>query len=108
MKLVTAEQMRALDSAAINTFGVPSLTLMENAGRRTVEVLVDSYGDPLGKRVAIFVGPGNNGGDGLVIARLLAARMALPTVFLLVPAPELKDDAEKLWAGPFWQQGAWQ
>ena len=93
MKLVTAEQMRDLDKAAINTFGVPSLALMENAGRRTVEVMLDRYGDPQGKRIAIFVGPGNNGGDGLVIARLLAARMALPKVFLLVPASELKGDS---------------
>ena len=93
MKLVTAKQMRDLDNAAINTFKVPSLELMENAGRRTVEIMLDRYGDPQNKRVAIFVGPGNNGGDGLVIARLLAARMARPTVFLFVPADKLKGDA---------------
>jgi hydroxyethylthiazole kinase-like uncharacterized protein yjeF len=93
MKLVTAEQMRGLDNAAINTFKVPSLELMENAGRRTVEVMLDKYGDPQGKRVAVFAGPGNNGGDGLVIARLLAARMARSVVFLLVPAEKLKGDS---------------
>lgn len=93
MKLVTAEQMRGLDSAAIQTWGIPSLALMENAGRRTVEVMLARYGDPEGSTVAIFAGPGNNGGDGLVIARLLAARMARPVVFLLVPAEKLKGDA---------------
>ena len=93
MKLLTAEQMRRLDSAAINTWGVPSLTLMENAGRRSVEVMLARYGEPEGRTVAIFAGPGNNGGDGLVIARLLAARMARPVVFLLVPAEKLKGDA---------------
>jgi NAD(P)H-hydrate epimerase len=93
MKLVTAQQMRNLDYAAINTFKVPSLELMENAGRRTVEVMLDKYGDPQGKRVAIFVGPGNNGGDGLVIARLLAARMANPIVFMLIPVDKLKGDS---------------
>ena len=93
MKLVTAEQMRGLDSAAINNYKVPSLDLMENAGNRTVEVMLDRYGDPLGKTVAIFVGPGNNGGDGLVIARLLAARLARPVVFLLVPSDKLKGDS---------------
>jgi NAD(P)H-hydrate epimerase len=93
MKLVTAEQMRGLDNAAINTFKIPSLELMENAGRRTVEIMLDKYGEPQGKKVAIFVGPGNNGGDGLVIARLLAARMASPIVFLCLPAEKLKDDA---------------
>ena len=85
--------MRGLDRAAINTFKIPSLELMENAGRGTVEVMLANYGDPQGKNVAVFVGPGNNGGDGLVIARLLAARMALPTVYLLVPAAELKGDS---------------
>lgn len=93
MKLVTAEQMRGLDNAAINTFKIPSLELMENAGRRTVEIMLDKYGEPQGKKVAIFVGPGNNGGDGLVIARLLAARMASPIVFLCIPAEKLKCDA---------------
>jgi NAD(P)H-hydrate epimerase len=93
MKLVTAEQMRGLDNAAINNFKIASLDLMENAGRRTVEVMLAKYGNPQGKKAVIFVGPGNNGGDGLVIARLLAARMAQPTVFLLVPADTLKGDA---------------
>ena len=85
MKLVTAEQMRGLDNAAINTFKVPSLELMENAGRRTVEVMLDRYGDPQGKRVAVFAGPGNNGGDGLVTARYLHQIGARPLVFLLLP-----------------------
>ena len=85
--------MRNLDNTAINNYKVPSLDLMENAGRRTVEVMLDRYGDPLGKSVAIFVGPGNNGGDGLVIARLLAARLARVVVFLLVPSDKLKGDS---------------
>ena len=95
MKLVTAEEMRSLDNAAIDTFHVPSLELMENAGRCTVDVMLDRYGDPLGKTVTIFVGPGNNGGDGLVIARLLATRLARPVVFLLVSATKLKGDSAK-------------
>lgn len=93
MKLVTAEQMRALDYTATNNYNVPSLELMENAGQRTVEVMVEKYGDPLGRTAAIFVGPGNNGGDGLVIARLLADRLARPVVFLLISPDELKGDS---------------
>jgi len=85
--------MRALDNSAINNYSVPSLELMENAGRLTVEVIIDRYGDPLGKQVVIFVGPGNNGGDGLVIARLLATRLARPVVFLLLPSDKLKGDS---------------
>ena len=93
MKLVNAEQMRGLDAAAIQKFKVESLELMENAGRRTVEVMLDRFGDPLGKTTAIFVGPGNNGGDGLVLARLLASRLAHPVVFLLIPPDKLKGDS---------------
>lgn len=93
MKLVTAEQMRSLDEAAINTHKVPSLELMENAGRSTVEAMLRLYGDPLGKTAPIFVGPGNNGGDGLVIARLLAAELARPVIFLLVEPVKLQGDA---------------
>jgi len=93
MKLVTAEQMQGLDRAAINSFNIPSLELMENAGRRTIEIMLDRYGDPQDRKVVVFVGPGNNGGDGLVIARLLAARMARPLVFLLVSADKLKGDS---------------
>ena len=93
MKLVTAKQMRGLDSTATNNYKVPSLQLMENAGQKTVEIMLDRYGDPLGKTVVIFVGPGNNGGDGLVIARLLAARLARSVVFLLVPSDSLKGDS---------------
>ncbi len=93
MKLVTAEQMRGLDNAAIEKFNIPSLELMENAGRGTVEVMLEMFGDPLRKTAAIFVGPGNNGGDGLVIARLLASRLARPIVFLLMPPEKLKGDS---------------
>jgi hydroxyethylthiazole kinase-like uncharacterized protein yjeF len=105
MKLVTAEQMRGLDSAAINTWGVSSLTLMENAGRRTVEAMLARYGEPEGRTVAIFAGPGNNGGDGLVIARLLSARMAQPVVFLLVaamnfPSGSLRSPRQRNWTRP--------
>jgi len=93
MKIVNAKQMRGLDEAAINKFNVPSLDLMENAGRGAVDAIIRLYGDPLGKTAAIFVGPGNNGGDGLVIARLLVAYLARPVVFLLVPPEKLKGDA---------------
>lgn len=94
IKLVTAGQMQELDSAAINQYKIASLELMENAGRGTVDTLLDHLLDkPQGREAAVFVGPGNNGGDGLVIARLLAAKMALPTVYLLVPANKLKGDS---------------
>ena len=93
MKLVTAEEMRNLDNAAIHTFHIPSLELMENAGCRTVEVMLDRYGDPLGKTVSIFVGPGNNGGDGFVVAEMAQRDGLAVQVLLLCDEQRIKGDA---------------
>ena len=93
MKLATAEQMRACDRIAITEMGIPGAVLMENAGRSTVESMVRRYGPLAGKAVAIFAGPGNNGGDGLVIARHLHQLGALPQVYLLVRPEAIKGDA---------------
>ncbi len=93
MKICTAEQMRTLDALAIDKYNVPGLDLMENAGQGTVDCIVERFGDPLGKNIAIFVGPGNNGGDGLVIARLLHHLGGLPSVFMLVPTKNMRGDA---------------
>ncbi len=93
MKLVTAEQMQNLDGTAINQHNIPGLELMENAGRSTFEAIVARYGSPVDKRIAILVGPGNNGGDGLVIARLLHEQSGRPEVYMLVAGDTLKGDA---------------
>lgn len=85
--------MRNLDAATINDFGVPSLELMENAGRLTVEAMVDRYADLAGRTVSVFVGPGNNGGDGLVIARYLHQIGAVVELFLLVGPEKIQGDA---------------
>lgn len=93
MKLVSAEQMRNLDSTTIDELGVPGIVLMENAGTGTIEVMGQHFGNLVGKVVSIFVGPGNNGGDGLVIARFLHQEKARPQVFLLVDPDKLQGDA---------------
>ena len=93
MKLVTAAEMQNLDKRAINELGIPGIVLMENAGRLTVDSLVSHFGDPLGKIITIFVGPGNNGGDGLVIARHLHQKGCLVQICFLVPADKLQGDA---------------
>lgn len=94
MKVVTAEQMRALDRRAIDEFGIPGSVLMENAGRAVVEVMARECGPLHGKRVAVYCGSGNNGGDGFVAARYLALAGALPTVCMVGRPEALKEDAK--------------
>ena len=70
--LLSAQEMRELDRHAIEVLGVPSLTLMENAGRAIAEEILRE--GPIGTGVSIVCGRGNNGGDGLVAARHLHRR----------------------------------
>jgi len=69
--VMTKEQVRAVDSWAINTLGIPGVVLMENAGRSCAELIKDKLKDIAHPKVCIFCGTGNNGGDGYVIARHL-------------------------------------
>ena len=93
MKLATTQQMRELDRRTIEELQVPGMVLMEIAGRGTVEYLEQTIGKVAGKHVVIFVGPGNNGGDGLVIARTVFNRGAVPHIFFLVDPHDLTGDA---------------
>lgn len=93
MKIVTAKLMQDLDRRAIEEYGIPGLILMENAGRGAVEALTRHFGDLAGKIVSIFVGPGNNGGDGLVIARHLHQQGSNPELYLLAEEEKIKGDA---------------
>ncbi len=92
MKLVTAAEMRELDRRAIEEVGIPSLVLMENAGRSTYQILRREFPDPDGE-VAILAGRGNNGGDGFVVARYLAQAGEPVTVFLLGRRDQVRGDA---------------
>ncbi len=94
MKVVTGAQMRALDQAAIHQLGIPGIALMENAGLRVVETIADYFDNRLtGKRVTIIAGKGNNGGDGLVVARHLYNKQARVKIFLTAGPGELSGDA---------------
>src|ERR1700722_18907995 len=74
MNVLTAEQMREADRRTIAA-GAPGGVLMERAGTGVVEVLEREFSPLASQRVAIFCGKGNNGGDGLVVARLLEGRV---------------------------------
>lgn len=93
MKMATTAQMREGDRRAMEEFDIPGLVLMENAGRAVVEVMVRRWPALVGSRIAIFAGPGNNGGDAMVIARLLQQRGARPQVLLLAEPASLRGDA---------------
>ncbi len=93
MKICSAEQMRLLDKTTIDQNLVPSLDLMENAGKGTVDLMLEYFGDCKGQKIAVFAGPGNNGGDGFVMARHLYELGAEVTVYLLVAAEKLTGDA---------------
>ncbi|MHB8789184.1 MAG: NAD(P)H-hydrate dehydratase [Desulfobulbaceae bacterium] len=93
MQLARAAEMQRLDRAAIEVHTIPGLVLMENAGLGTVDFMVDSLGPPKGKLLPVFIGPGNNGGDGLVIARLAHELGGRPFLLFLVPPDQLRGDA---------------
>jgi NAD(P)H-hydrate epimerase len=69
--VMTRDQVRRVDSWAINEIGIPGVVLMENAGRSCAELIRDNLADIAEPKVCIFCGTGNNGGDGYVIARHL-------------------------------------
>lgn len=93
MKLVTAAEMRELDRQAIEEVGVPSLVLMENAGRTTYQILRREFPD-LTAPVAVLAGRGNNGGDGSVVARYLAQAGVPVAIFLAAARDQVKGDAQ--------------
>lgn len=94
MKILTAEQMRELDRLTVERCGIPYATLMETAGSRVVEAIIENYGPVSGKGVALFCGKGNNGGDGAVIARLLWMHGATVKLFLLGKLSEVQGAAK--------------
>jgi len=94
MKIVTAAEMREIDRVTSERFGVPSLTLMENAGTAVAEFLLAAY--PSAKRIGVICGKGNNGGDGFVVARKLHEPGREVRVVLLADPGELRGDAAEM------------
>ncbi|HZF41117.1 MAG TPA: NAD(P)H-hydrate dehydratase, partial [Blastocatellia bacterium] len=94
MKILTSQQMREIDRLTVDRCGIPYPTLMETAGARVVEAIIE-HGEPINKSVfSVFCGKGNNGGDGAVVARLLWMRGAsLVCVYLFGRIAETKGEA---------------
>lgn len=100
-EVLTAAQMRAAETAAIARGDVTGQALMERAGEAVVAAILARWPGRGQGRAAVLCGPGNNGGDGFVIARLLHDRGWQVAVFLLGAADRLPPDAAenaRLWA----------
>lgn len=93
MKLVTAQTMKSLDRYTIEDIGIPGIVLMEIAGRSCAEYIAELCEEGGHSKVVVLCGPGNNGGDGFVLARHLANWGYEVTVALHQPASKLKGDA---------------
>src|SRR5439155_27354138 len=93
MRVLNAAQMKEADRRTIEDIGVPSLVLMENAGRQAVAAMEAMYGDLPERQVAVLCGRGNNGGDGFVVARTLVQRGVDVSVFLIGRVGDVRGDA---------------
>uniref|UniRef100_A0A7C4MTM2 Bifunctional NAD(P)H-hydrate repair enzyme n=1 Tax=Desulfatirhabdium butyrativorans TaxID=340467 RepID=A0A7C4MTM2_9BACT len=91
--LVTADEMRRMDRVTIEEFGIPGLVLMENAGRQAADILLETFSSRASIDVGVAAGRGNNGGDGFVIARVLASRGCSVTVYVLSSRERITGDA---------------
>jgi ADP-dependent NAD(P)H-hydrate dehydratase / NAD(P)H-hydrate epimerase len=93
MRVLNTDQMREADRRTIEDIGIPSIVLMENAGRQAVAAMEAAYEDLQASRVAVVCGRGNNGGDGFVVARTLVQRGVDTSVFLLGSVADVRGDA---------------
>src|SRR5215469_12676506 len=93
MKALTAAEMREVDRLTTERYGIPSLQLMENAGKQFFEFLRGYYDDIAASRVAILCGKGNNGGDGFVVARHLQEKGLKPKVYIFADLKTIRGDA---------------
>ena len=89
---LTRQQVRGIDELAAEIYGIPTIVLMENAGRNAAEFILQRCSKHL-EQVLILVGPGNNGGDGLVVARHLHNRDIEVSLLLCCDPLRLRGDA---------------
>lgn len=92
--LLTAAAMRAADAYTIDRLGIPGRVLMETAGQRATQIITERYGPIAGQTIAVACGKGNNGGDGLVVARALLDHGAQVHVLSPIPASGYSRDAK--------------
>ena len=97
MSRLTRAQVREIDRRSIEDFHLPGLVLMENAARAVADQAVDMLENPAGADVLIICGGGNNGGDGLAVARLLTNAGAAVRIALTIDPGKYAGDARVQW-----------
>ncbi len=97
LRVVTASQMREIDRLSIEQYGIPGFSLMRRAAEGALKAIEETWGPAAGKRVLVIAGRGNNGGDGMVLACLLAERAAQVRVALIAQPQDLRGDARRAW-----------
>ncbi len=103
MKVLNAAQMREADRLTTERYGIPGIELMENAGTAIAEFLREKFLDISSRKILVLCGKGNNGGDGMVVARLLKDFGAAAVVFLFANPGSVEGDAAANLKR--WQQG---
>jgi hydroxyethylthiazole kinase-like uncharacterized protein yjeF len=93
MRVLNTQQMREADRRTIDEIGIPSIVLMENAGRQAVAAMEAAFEDLPTTHVGVMCGRGNNGGDGFVVARTLVQRGVETSVFILGSVADVRGDA---------------
>ena len=93
MLALSRAKVREVDVVAIDEYSLPGIVLMENAGRNASEAIVRLFDSISDQNVVVLVGPGNNGGDGLVIARYLELAGAKVRVVLASPPQRFRGDS---------------
>lgn len=94
MYLVNRQEMKEIDARAIDQWRFPSLILMENAARSITEALFETYEDLMDRRIIVLCGPGNNGGDGLAVARMLHLKGAKVAVYIVNESSDQKTSVD--------------
>ena len=95
--LVTTEEMRRYDGNTIKQLKLPAAVLMERAALSVVQQLKKRFGDLQDKRILVLCGGGNNGGDGMAVARLLLEEGISPEVAAFVPQDKFSQDTALQW-----------
>jgi ADP-dependent NAD(P)H-hydrate dehydratase / NAD(P)H-hydrate epimerase len=103
VKVLTAAQMREADRLTTERYGISGIELMENAGTAIAEFLREKFADITSRKILVLCGKGNNGGDGLVVARLLKDFGCAVAVFLFANPGSVEGDAAANLKR--WQQG---